>query len=541
MSKPTQAPETPGQTPEELSAPERLGTFQFVAIREESDWANLAELLKNFPEVDEVKKRLGWMLGSANLTVVVEFQYIDKDFRDTFSAYFSKRFHTPSTRCARLHFFRGILTKERLLGEKLPRGSEYLGYSVLRPIHTRGLGRTLISPTLLPDPAPRHAHYKICEEEINLLGLTFSIKGFPYIAQDREVFVCAQASLWMLVRYFSNSYRTYREIGPHQLSNLVSDFTLGRAFPSQGLELWQASEILRRLGFHPVIHEKASFSESLANKLGFGTAEEGFRHLFYTYIESGIPLLVAYRTHAIVAFGHVSNYSKKIPKSAAGPDGVHHSSVWNEAFLVHDDAAHPYHHLELPTGPESKDRPKDDDRSFSAIRAFIAPMPEKAFLSADAYQLQALKLLRCGKSGVSTKCPALAKAISDRKIVLRSFLTTGTSFKRTIAARGLLPGFSDAYLHYSLPHFIWISEIHSLADYPRKCIGQIVWDATSSPHDGESFLFLQYPNMLIVNAVPHFNRQKGPLPKDLFEIPVENAPEDFLTFQPFENNLSQPA
>ncbi len=270
-----------------------------MPIRQESDWENLTEVLKRYPEVKQVKDRLGWLLAKESLTVVVEFEYIDKDFRDTFSAYFSKRFHTPNNRCSRLHFFRGLLTLKGLLGEKLPKGCEYLGYSVLRPIHTKGLGRTMVSAKLLPDSAPREAHYRTCEEEVNLLGRSFSVRGFPYIAQDQEVFVCVQASLWMLVRYFTNRYRNYREVGPHQLSNLV-------------------------------------------------------------------------------------------PKSATRPDGLLHSSVWNDAFLVHDDAGRPYHQLELPGGPNSGERPADDDRSFGAIRAFIAPMPEKTFLSADAYQLQAM-------------------------------------------------------------------------------------------------------------------------------------------------------
>lgn len=524
------------QTPS--GSPQKLQLFQHKQVHRAEDWKELPEILTEFPEVKDIEPRLSGILGNGNLTIGIELQYIDKDFRDTFSAYFSKRFHTPPTRCARLHFFRGILSQEEMLGAKLPEGAEYLGYSVLRPIHTGGLGRTLISSKLLHVPEKHQVHHKSCEEKVNLLGRVYRVRGFPYIAQDQEVFVCAQAALWMLVRYFSNSYPNYREMGPHQLANLVSDFSLGRTFPSQGLELWLASEILRRLGFHPVIHARDSFSDSMAQKLGFRTAEEGFRHLFYTYIESGIPLLVAYKTHAVVAFGHVSNYTKKPESKRAGTDGMFHSSVWNRAFLIHDDAKLPYSRLDLPTDASvGEGKLPDHDRSFEAIRAFIAPMPEKTFLSADSYQVLALKLLKSQKSGAAAKCPALAKAISEKKIVLRSFLTTGSSFKRTIMDRNILPEFSDAYRHYSLPHFIWITEIHCLAKYPKNCIGQIVWDATSTPHDAESFLFLHYPNVLIVNATPHFNRPRGPLAEDLFEIPLENPPEQFLAFHPFENNL----
>ena len=48
-------------------------------------------------------KRAAWVL--------VEDNYIDRDYRDTFSHIFSKRFATPPTRCQRLHFFNNRLTK----------------------------------------------------------------------------------------------------------------------------------------------------------------------------------------------------------------------------------------------------------------------------------------------------------------------------------------------------------------------------------------------------------------------------------------------
>ncbi len=523
-----------------VSAPEKLRLFQLKNISKQEDWTALEDILVEYPEAKGVEGRLSHLLGNENLTIGIELQYIDKDFRDTFSAYFSKRFHTPSTRCARLHFFRGILNPEQVLAAELPEGAEYLGYSVLRPLHTGGLGRTLIASRLLPVPNGQHAHYKTCEEKVSLLGRSFTVRGFPYIAQDQEVFVCAQAALWMLVRYFSNSYPNYREMGPYQLANLVSDFSLGRTFPSQGLELWQASEILRRLGFHPVIHARESFTDSMAAKLGFKTADEGFRHLFYTYIESGIPLLVAYKTHAVVAFGHVSDYRRKPEKASASADGIFHSSVWNRAFLVHDDAKLPYMKMEIPVKTDKAqdgEQVPSEARSFDAVRAFIAPMPEKTFLSADSYQRMALGLLKSEEFGAAARCPELSKAMKANEIVLRSFLTTGTSFKRTIMDRGMLSGFSDAYRHYSLPHFIWITEIHCLANYPEKCIGQVVWDATCTHQDAESFLFLHYPNGLIVNSTPHFNRQRGRPADDLFEIPLDNPPAEFISFQPFKNNL----
>lgn len=515
-----------------VTAQELLQVFSLVQVKASDDWRSLAEILPEFAEAKQIEPRLGRLFGHGELTIAIERQYIDKDYRDTFSAYFSKRFHTPWSRCVRLHFFRGSIALDQI--RDIP-NEAYLGYSVLRPLDTGGLGRTLLAGCLVESTREsEHLHAKSCDEQVNLLGRDFKISGFPYIGQDTEVAVCAQAALWMMVRYFSNRYPNYREIGPHQLAHLVSDFSLGRIFPSPGLAIWQASEILRRLGFHPVIHELGTFEKdpSLAQKLGFAgdKPEKAFQHLFYTYIESGIPLLVAYKSHAVVAFGHASDYHEQPAKADASTDGFYHSSVWNRRFLIHDDARLPYQFLDLDDA---------SSRPFSDVEAFIAPMPEKTFLPADEYQRLALGLLRSPEFGWAEKAPDLAEASAKGEIVLRSFLTTGSNLKRSLEERGMDPQFKEAYLHYSLPHFIWISEIHSLAKYPNECIGQIVWNGTASSRDAKGFLFLHYPEVLFMNTTPHFNRPLRPLQDDIRELRLHRAGAGFRSFRPFARNLSK--
>ena len=62
------------------------------------------------------------------------------------------------------------------------------------------------------------------------MGREYRVSGFPYTSQDQEVARCAQASLWMLVRYFSNKYPNYREIGPHQLANLRTSISTSAGY-----------------------------------------------------------------------------------------------------------------------------------------------------------------------------------------------------------------------------------------------------------------------------------------------------------------------
>ena len=87
--------------------------------------------------LDKLKK----LLDGKTSAIVIEKEYFDKDYRDTFSNYHSKRFNTPKSRCVRLHFF-----KENPYSETnrcLKTDSIYLGYSVIRPTRPNSVGRTL--------------------------------------------------------------------------------------------------------------------------------------------------------------------------------------------------------------------------------------------------------------------------------------------------------------------------------------------------------------------------------------------------------------
>lgn len=149
-----------------------------------------------------------------------------------------------------------------------------------------------------------------------------------------------------------------------------------------------------------------------------------------------------------------------------------------------------------------------------------------------------IQLLKSEKFGTAAKSGLLDEAIKAKKVVLRSFLTTGANLKQSMESRGLDPELESAYRHYSFPHFIWITEIHIVANYPNFCIGQVVWDATASSRDAQGFLFLHYPNVLFMNTTPHFNRAGGPLPGDVCELVLQMPSCGFTTFRPFSRNLS---
>ena len=140
--------------------------FPMVVFDKGDAWAEVLKVAAPHLEKGGLSK-FQTALGGVVQTVLVERHYIDKDYRDTFSNYHSKRFQTPDSRCNRLHFFSEQLDKAAL-SDAAKLQACYLGYSVIRPTRPNCVGRTLIKPVLARSS---EAHIRTCLEKVNLLGI----------------------------------------------------------------------------------------------------------------------------------------------------------------------------------------------------------------------------------------------------------------------------------------------------------------------------------------------------------------------------------
>jgi hypothetical protein len=466
------------------------GLLPILTFDATDDWQALLILAQ--PELDSAGlKRLKQALEEKAKSVAVERHYIDKDYRDTFSSFHSKRFSTPGSRCLRLHFFSRMVTRDEIK-HAAEIQKDYLGYAIIRPTRPNCLGRTLLKPESRNGTS---GSMRLCQEKITLQGTDLDVRGFPFISQDADVTVCAQSALWMLVRYYSNTYPLYPETYPYQLAKLTEDYSLGRWYPSAGLYVWQMTEALRRLGFSPVTYSRSHFPAE-------------FDHYLYTYIESGIPVLAATKRHAIVAFGHVSEYVQ--PKVT--PTDITFSSQFNHAFVVNDDNRVPYQFLrDTKQGTENESK-----FEFKDVESFVAPLAEKIFLPAESFQKVVMTILRRGDVGYK----ALSATLSSAPLVLRLFLTTSRSFKKRLAERGMGNAVvENVYRNLPLPHFCWVCEISLMEDYlNQKIHGEILWDATRNASEPDGWNVVHYPEVLIVDVGSALNRAQ-----QLQKFPLQNS------------------
>jgi hypothetical protein len=480
------------------------GVFVIFTFDAQDGWDQLRDFLA--PDLDQAgMNRLRPVLEEVCRCVVIEQHYIDKDYRDTFSHFHSKRFATPPARCLRLHFFSAPVTEARIVSGRSHIQKNYLGYSVIRPTKPYCIGRTLLSHTIRLE---KKAHLSFCEEKILLMGTRLVVEGFPFISQDSDATVCAQSALWMVLRYYSNRYPWYSEMLPFQITNLATHHGTGyRVYPSAGLYSWQLAEALRMQRFSPVVYSRKHFHAD-------------FDHLLYTYVESCLPLLITLKEHVIVGYGHASDYERKWPYPKAG---FASSSYFNEALVVSDDGDYPYQMLR----EGGRSQPQHSKYAWKDIEEFIVPLPEKVFLTADRVQKLIVTLLQGPEAGIGTHSPVL----KGKKLMLRLFLTTSHSFKRNLHPRGMgAPVVARTYRHLPMPHFIWVCELADFDEYRRekKVLGEIIWDATRNAHETDGWIAAHYPEVLFYDAGSALN-----LPQDIRARPLR----DGISYSLFSANL----
>ncbi len=194
-------------------------------------------------------------------TVVIEENYIDKDYLIDYAKFYARSFNTDEKFTRRLHFFsedfsnydfQKILTNGKNEGfEKL--NNCYLGFVVMKPINDE-FGFPLIGRTILKtydtevNPGHEYRVYNTDIHKASLFGIPLKIDSLPFQTQDKAVGACATTACWIALHPLSALFGTQRE-SPFEVTEKSVSFTSleERNFPNTpGLSLLQMKVILIR-------------------------------------------------------------------------------------------------------------------------------------------------------------------------------------------------------------------------------------------------------------------------------------------------------
>ena len=491
-----------------------MASYDWINLEALEDYDRLIQMLD--PEFDPkgITESLKSQVTDAAKGVLVEYGYVDKDYRSTFYNFYAKKGRQYRTDCVRLHFFDGSVQYDEIridiaCSDGRPQ-DHYYGYIVLRPTIVATLGRSVLSPDIRLGARGRAIQSL---HHVNLLGHRLPVWGFPSMAQHVDIAVCAHVSCWAILRYYSETFPQHREYLVHDITKLVAPFDPGGLVPSLGFNVLGAERVFQAAGCFPVLVGKRNSS-----------SDGAFFSQLLAYLESGFPLFVAMpsETHAVVIVGH--NW-----KQTATPPQASSSHVWTqvETLLTVDDNLLPYATVPLHSPGTQAGQPSYSADSFDA---FIVALPDKIYYPADA--IDALSRRVEGSL-------ARARGPGQESLELRRYFITTVSRLREHARNhhtNLGDGLVGLLMHLDTAKFVWVVEYCSVAQWQAGHVAaRAIVDATASPtdkvpiwllHDEEVAHVFDRSSAEMNPTSIHLNRTNlGPLPRiELNLRPVLESP-----------------
>lgn len=386
-------------------------------------------------------------------TAVIEFRYIDADYRDEHSAFYSTTFRRYPSVAHRIHFFREAASEQ--LDAKTPlkfASLGYLGYMVARPVPGAPVGRVM----MLPPENLEAAVTCQAEEPVNLFGEALTIRGTPFMAQDAQLLRCAHAALWVVARHHHLAWGTPRLLPRAIVDAVPMEAGAGRTLPSPGLTVTQMSAAASRLGLPPLVYD--------LDELPSG---QTLQSIACRYLNGGLPVIVAGRGHAWVLVGYERSHEKDDPRIV---------------FIRQDDEVGPYQVV-----------PDFNFDNYSPWEFLIVPLPAKLYVAGEEAEIEGEQWLAAAfeRDGI-TFDPGIH--------ALRTTAMLSNQFKGGLEDRGVPADQAAILRRASMSRWIWVVEAvdRNLRRLKEPAVvGEVIVDATDHARDRRP-LAVRTPNSVRV-------------------------------------------
>lgn len=480
-------------------------------ITDENDWIEFFwELQQDYPiYVREVRRLKDILLqfNNTEFTVVAEPDYVDKQYRDSYYSYFSQKYTEYERNCLRLAFFEGKISQEQFADCTYDLEKIFIGTVVLRPLEIGNIGQTLLNPKKLNVKG----YFRTCVFRVMVYGRKLNIEAFPYSSQDGETMTCAETVLFNLIYYYGTKYSEYRVLMPSEILQDIERESYERVLPSMGVYEANMAKVLADAHFYPRIY----------------SYQEGFNDILYSYIESGIPLILSLPEHVVSCVGHglirkklcLSDMETLIETLNVEQKEYYTMSTETlcDEYIVMDDNKAPYYKTTLD---DIVIQYANDSHAVSNVEtikskdvSIIVPLYRRIFIDAARAEsifkslfLENDIFLDDIRDAYSDETWGIQK---ENPFVWRMYLTASRSYKDFKTRKTSREELKYFYMECSLPRFIWVLEIGTMEEYlssPSRARVEILLDATSSPNS-------ETRGILSVGYKDHFIF----VPEDLYE------------------------
>lgn len=453
-------------------------------------------------------------------TIIVEKEYIDKDYLEDFASYYVRCFKDYKRKCSRFHFFSKNFDKTKF--QKLLEGDEselnitdlqktYLGFIVIKPLPNTVIGRTCLKTYECED----YRFFPIIRKyKANLYGIQLEIDTIAFQEQDSVVSACATSALWSLFHGTGKLFQ-HQIYSPADITKKASEYLPAgsletRIFPNKGLSIEQMAYTIRSLNLEPY----------LVNP----TNQFVLQSTIYAYTKGKIPSLMGVSLydinqnmflgkHAITVIGYnlVDKYITTVTKSK-----INLTSSRIEKFYVHDDQVGPYARVILDNKKYKfklgskiietyslKTFWPDTNKNIGNIRAIpsiiLTPLYHKiripyiTILETIIYFNSFIEFLKKNSF-----------LIMPSNIEWDIYLSTINDFKTEVLENNYQTNNDlSKILTKSLPHFVW----RSSAKLENKLIFDLLFDATDIEQGNYFLTALEYDKS-VCDRIHYYSKNK---------------------------------
>lgn len=456
-------------------------------------------------------------------TIVVENDYIDRDFLEDFAAYYVRCFHDYERKCTRLHFFRHAFSEdefvELLSGRTNALGvdqlqASYLGFVVVKPLPRTVVGRTCLRT--YSDDTERS--YPITRKYgANLFGIELTVETLAFQEQDSVVAACATSALWSAFQGTGILFQ-HAILSPVEITKAASIHfsSSSRNLPNTGLTAEQMAHAIRSVGLEPLaLRAQDPFV---------------FKNTLYAYLRGRVPILMLVTLfdvsqsppifmgkHAVAAAGYRLSPQQS---TTTGPGGYISAACHIDRVYAHDDGVGPFARMEFTPQPLAITA---NGQNFS-LMSLTTSWPNIAGFSGTVNAVPDIILvplyhkIRIPFSLVQDaviQFDSFVESLRQQQFLPLSerlrwdvFLTTVGDFKKDVlATSGLDPDLRLDTLSSCLPRFLWRAT--------AECAGVRVLDLLFDATDIEQGHYF-------VEAVK-YHQQLGTILKAIAELPAVSS------------------
>ena len=454
-------------------------------------------------ERSKIKYLFEYLKNLETKTLIVEKKYVDGNYLEDYSEYYSRCFENYSRMCKRIHFFscniddeilEGFITGEIKNAEEKSLRASYCGFAVARPLPERVIGRTALRT--YPSDGGRRKYQAVVDVNANLFGADLTVTTLPFQEQDNVVAACATVALWSALHKTAELFNS-RAPRPAAITNTANQVVeLQRPVPTGGLKLRQVAHAVRSVGLTPEVIDVQEGTPLIS--------------LMCSYLQFGLPIILAAKVgeelHAVTVNGFSKvedrQHSREVANSASSARLPDMEGLWVDAFYAHDDGIGPFSRLDIVSGtteyPVKFEGGWDDPLS---PRALIIPIYDKMRVTFLDIQEWLMRL--------DTVVQAIDPT-QDKSIRWNVRITTVNEFKRNLRSNASLKrkvGINCAkrLLKKSQPRFIWRVE----AAHKDTSLFEILADSTDMGTSLPAYEFIPYNSDFVTQLRRVINADTG--------------------------------